>query len=60
MDIAEALVGALVDKGQLSGDEVDLIIANAVAQRQRASEHERRRQWEQRVENAAAFQDESS
>jgi hypothetical protein len=59
LDVVKALVVGLLEKGRLYSGEVDQIIADTVGRRQIAEEHERRRQWAQRVKNAAAFQAES-
>jgi hypothetical protein len=55
-DIVETLTDALVEKGTLSGDEVDAIIAACVARRNMAAEYERRRQWAGVIERANNFQ----
>ena len=60
VDVLHALTDELLITRTLTGEEVDRNIASVIAKRQIAAEHERRRQWAQRVENAAAFQDESS
>jgi hypothetical protein len=39
----------------LSGEEIDNIIATTVAGFELAAEQARRRQWQQRVENARQF-----
>jgi hypothetical protein len=56
MDALEALAATLVEQGELSGDQVDMVIAAAVAHRQVAAEHERRRDWQRREGNARAFE----
>ncbi len=54
-DIAEALVYALVQTGEMTGDEVDVVIAEAIAKRQAKVEQERRAEWRARQSNAASF-----
>jgi ATP-dependent Zn protease len=56
IDIVEALTAALVAEGTLSGDQVDGIIADCVAQRSLAAEYERRRRWKGVVANANKFE----
>ncbi len=53
-----ALVDALVEKGTLTGRQVDEIISGAVAAEMVASERAERRQWQVRVNNAAKFRPE--
>jgi hypothetical protein len=53
LDIVLALVGAIVERGTLSGDAVDQIIEHAVAVRSFAVEHQRRTDWRLRVEASA-------
>ena len=55
MDVAEALVTALIEQGELSGEQVDEVIATTVAKRQLAAEHARREERRQRTENAMRF-----
>jgi hypothetical protein len=55
-DIVAALTDALVEKGTLSGDEVDAIIAACVARRSLAAEYERRRRWAGVVASASSFE----
>jgi hypothetical protein len=50
-----ALAKALSDRKTLSGNEIDLVIAKALAVEAIKAEHARRRQWLTRVENAAKF-----
>jgi hypothetical protein len=54
-DIVEAATDALVEKGTLSGDEVDAIISDCVARRSLAAEHERRRRWAGVIAGACRF-----
>jgi hypothetical protein len=53
LDIVLALVGAIVERGTLSGDAVDQIIEHAGAVRSLAVEHQRRADWRRRVEASA-------
>ena len=50
---------ALVRSGELSGDEVDQIIADGIAARSIEKERARRADWKMREGNAAAFQAEA-
>jgi hypothetical protein len=59
-DIVEAMTDALVEKGTLSGDEVDAIIAAGVARRSMAAEFQRRHYWRAVVANAERFQAEQA
>jgi len=54
-DILRDLVEALIERGTLSGDEVDTIIEHRIALRSIAAEHQRRDEWRQKELNAAAF-----
>jgi hypothetical protein len=45
-------------KRSLDAVEIDNVISTTLAQQELAVEHARRRQWQQRVENAAAFKPE--
>jgi hypothetical protein len=58
VDVVRALADALVKQGELDGGEVDTIIASTIARRQLEAEHARRRDWQQRMESAAAFRHE--
>jgi hypothetical protein len=55
LDIAHALVAALETAGQLSGEQVDEIIADAVAARAVEAEKIRRNDWKARQRNSAKF-----
>jgi hypothetical protein len=54
-DILDALVEALIEAGELSGDQVNEIIAACVAARAVAAEIVRRKDWKARVANAGRF-----
>lgn len=54
-DILIALTEALIEKGTLSGSEVDAIIANTVTARSMAAERLRRDDWLRRAASAAAL-----
>jgi hypothetical protein len=56
IDVHEALADQLAEYGELSGDQVDEIIASAIAQRQVRIEHQRREDWRKRETNASSFQ----
>jgi hypothetical protein len=49
LDIVRALVDAILERGTLTGDEVDMIIGTAMAKRLADSETCRRRDWQQRT-----------
>jgi hypothetical protein len=53
LDIVNALVAALVERGTLSGSEVDAIISHEVAMRSIRLEHARREDWQRRIASAA-------
>jgi hypothetical protein len=55
VDVLRALADALVERGELSGGQVDAIIASAVSRRQAAVERERRADWRRRERNARRF-----
>lgn len=55
LDIVLALVAAILERGILSGDEVDAIIAQAVAARAAESERQRRAEWRRAEQSAKAF-----
>jgi hypothetical protein len=54
-DILDALVEALIEAGELSGERVDEIISDCVAARAVAAEKFRRVDWQQRQRNATQF-----
>jgi hypothetical protein len=54
-DIAEVLLSALFEHGELSGDEVDTIIFNCIAVREVEKERQRRIEWKLREASAASF-----
>jgi hypothetical protein len=54
-DILDALVAALVEAGQLSGDRVDTIIADTIAARAVKAERIRRTDWKARQRSSATF-----
>jgi hypothetical protein len=56
LGVVSALIDVLVDKGTLMGDEVDLIIRDTIARKLMAPEHDRRKQWQRVLANAATFQ----
>jgi hypothetical protein len=53
LGVVSALIDALVDKGTLMADEVDLIIRDTIARKLMAAEHDRRKQWQRVLANAA-------
>jgi ATP-dependent Zn protease len=55
-DVAMAIADGLVEHGSLTGDQVDAIIASAVAAKAAAVERERRADWARRCANASTFQ----
>jgi hypothetical protein len=55
IDVALALVDALVAAGTLDGTEVDMIIGTAMATRLADVEKRRRQDWQERQESARAF-----
>jgi hypothetical protein len=54
-DILDALVEALIEAGQLSGERVDEIISGCMTARSVTAERQRRAEWKQRESNAAKF-----
>jgi hypothetical protein len=60
IDVLRALAAELVERGELSGEEVDQVISAAVTRRQLAAEHARRADRRRRMESASAFQRELS
>jgi hypothetical protein len=54
-DILDALVAALVERGTLDGEQVDIIIADTIAARAVEAELTRRADWKHRERNAATF-----
>jgi hypothetical protein len=55
LDIARALVAALIEKGTLVTEEIDEIIFRTMAEGTIAIERQRRLDWQQRRESAARF-----
>jgi hypothetical protein len=55
LGVVSALIDALVDKGTLMGDEVDLIIRDTIARKLMAAEHDRRKQWQRVLANTRAM-----
>jgi hypothetical protein len=55
VETIRALADALRIKRSMSGQEIDIEIASALARQSLAVEHERRRQWARRVESAKQF-----
>jgi hypothetical protein len=55
VDILRDLVEALIERGTLSGAEVDVIIWHRIAMQSIEIEHERRADWRQRELNKARF-----
>jgi hypothetical protein len=55
LDIVRALVDAILERGNLTGDEVDTTIAAGMAKRLADAEMCRHRDWQQRTESARAF-----
>jgi hypothetical protein len=53
VDILRALVEALIDRGTLTGDQVDAVISHEVAMRSLRLEHQRRADWKRRQQSAA-------
>jgi hypothetical protein len=56
-DVAMAIADGLVEHGSLTGDQVDAIIASAIATKAAAVERQRRADWQRRCESAARFVD---
>jgi hypothetical protein len=54
-DVAEALVAAVIEAGELSGKRVDEIISGCIATRSIEKERQRRIEWKVREHNAATF-----
>jgi hypothetical protein len=55
LDIARALIDAVMVRGVLDDAEVDMIIVLAVSARAVEAERQRRRDWRERAESARAF-----
>ncbi len=55
LGVVTALVDAVVERGFLTGDEVDQVIMRAMAAETLAVERQRRRDWQERQASAAAF-----
>jgi hypothetical protein len=55
-DIVDALVEALIERGALSGDQVDETISQVVAMRLIKIEQQRREDWKQRQQSAENFE----
>jgi hypothetical protein len=55
IDVARALVAALIEKGTLLSDEIDAIISGTVVARSLEKERQRRTDWKQRELSAADF-----
>jgi hypothetical protein len=55
--IVHALVDALVTRGTLSGDEIDIIIAPTISMQSVVEEKQRRADWQRTTESAALFND---
>jgi hypothetical protein len=55
LEVAMAIADALVEHGELSGAEVDKIIARAVAEKSLITEHKRRADWKRIEESAASL-----
>jgi hypothetical protein len=54
-DILDALVEALIEAGELSGERVDEIISDCVTRRSAETERQRRDDWKERETSAAQF-----
>ena len=54
-DIAEVLVSAPIEHGELSVDEIDTIIFNCIAVREVEKERQRRIEWKVREASSASF-----
>jgi hypothetical protein len=55
IDIARALVAALIEKGTLFADEIDQIISTGIIARSLDKERKRRDDWREREASAAAL-----
>jgi hypothetical protein len=55
LGVVTALVDAIVERGVLTGDEVDQVIMQAMVAETLAVECQRRRDWQERLASAAAF-----
>jgi hypothetical protein len=55
-DIVDALVSALIEAGELSGESVDEIISKCICARAVEAEKIRRHEWQARITNAKTFQ----
>ena len=55
IEIVHALVEALIERGTLTGDEIDVIIAREVAVKALADERARRAAWKIVERKAAVF-----
>jgi hypothetical protein len=55
LGVVTALIDALVERGTLSGEAIDQVIAHAVVMEVAQVERVRRQSWEARVENASRF-----
>jgi hypothetical protein len=55
IDVARALVDALIAHGSLTGDQVDRVIVDAVGARSQAAERKRRPDWHEREASASKF-----
>jgi hypothetical protein len=55
LGVVTALVDAIIERGVLTGDEVDQVIIRAMAAETLAVERQRRRDWQERRASAAAL-----
>jgi hypothetical protein len=55
LGVVTALVDAIIERGVLTGDEVDQVIMRAMAAETLAVERQRRRDWQEREASAASF-----
>ena len=56
LDIMSAMIDALVEFGELTGEQVDVVIIETVARRAAAVERQRRDDLAKRCANAATFE----
>jgi hypothetical protein len=55
IELVHALVEALIERGILTGDEIDTIIARTISMQSIVEEKQRRAGWQRTVESAACF-----
>jgi hypothetical protein len=54
-NVVRSLAAELLQRRTMTGEEIDMVISRAIGERQLREEHQRRREWRQREQNAGLF-----